>query len=71
LQYHPKYVSERPWFEYIDAGLTDNGQRHWPYVSQQKYHNDIAEGHSCRQSLNYDVGTSEVRRYEVVASDNS
>ncbi|EFC1677788.1 TPA: hypothetical protein I8Y00_002220 [Citrobacter farmeri] len=32
LQYHPEYETERPWFEHIEAGLTDNGQQHCPYV---------------------------------------
>lgn len=33
LQYHPEYITERPWFEHIDASLTDNGQPHCPYVN--------------------------------------
>lgn len=33
LQYHPKYETNRPWYEHIEHGLTDNGFRHCPYVN--------------------------------------
>jgi hypothetical protein len=33
LQYHPEYVTERPWFEHTKAGLSGNGQHHCPCVN--------------------------------------
>lgn len=32
IQYHPEDITERPWFEHIDASLTDNSQRYCLYV---------------------------------------
>ncbi|MCY1700892.1 putative zinc ribbon protein [Lelliottia sp. SL45] len=32
LRYHPEYNTERPWFEHRSDMLTDNGDRHCPYV---------------------------------------
>jgi transposase-like protein len=33
LQYHPEYQTEHPWFEHWHETLTENGQRHCPYVN--------------------------------------
>ncbi|CAK6496773.1 hypothetical protein PANNVG_03068 [Pantoea sp. Nvir] len=33
LQYHPEYITERPWFEHRPDDLTENGRQHCPYVN--------------------------------------
>ncbi|EPA1861332.1 putative zinc ribbon protein [Klebsiella michiganensis] len=33
LQYHPEYITERPWFEPRHDTLTENGRQHCPYVN--------------------------------------
>lgn len=32
LQYHPEWITSRPWFEHTREDLTENGRHHCPYV---------------------------------------
>ncbi|EQA9813422.1 putative zinc ribbon protein [Klebsiella oxytoca] len=48
LQYHPEYITERPWFEHAVEGLTKNGQQHCPYVKP-----DVKETRHIRQLQSY------------------
>ncbi|MEQ6969799.1 putative zinc ribbon protein [Pectobacterium polaris] len=52
LQYHPEYITERPWFEHIETGSTDNSQHNCPYVKP-----DTGEMQLARRLDDYSVSS--------------
>lgn len=42
LQYHPEYITERPWLEHRPDDLTENGRQHCPYVNPDSSERQLA-----------------------------
>ncbi|EIX9185177.1 TPA: hypothetical protein MAL24_004547 [Klebsiella pneumoniae] len=41
-QYHPEYITERPWFAHRHGDLTENGRQHCPYVNPDSGERQLA-----------------------------